>query len=375
MGIYRPRALLLLVLLGLASLIQATEPIIAVDKTNKDQAAELVDTDVKELDGVLYLGATQLEGTLKSTSFVVCLYYGLWDSRSMDFRPHFQKLAEKVKEEEGDSDGLQFVAVDATTSPELRLDRHAETFPLIRAYLDEKVVAEFKDKYTIENFAMFIEDLRQKKSKNELRSIGPERSLRTISQDPVGQVIPYFKDTYFTELKRQPYTVILFGSRQCPRTNAMVYAYQMAAKKAGTKNVQFATVDALYEANLRARNHISAYPTILIYRNGKNLGSYQGKHGVDDMVKYVNEFVKTHPVEEKRKFEAKKQSRTVWTDEELYLMGAIGVLAVLAVISVLGVRMLLASAPDQKPTSKAHGKGAPASKAAAPKKDTDKKDD
>eukprot|EP01134_Creolimax_fragrantissima_P005925 CFRG5925T1 len=334
--------------LGVSTIKVAAEDHLKPTTISKDKG------HVEGIQSITYLDADQLEQTLKAERFVVCLYYGLWDTRSTSFLTVFEALAEKVNAKKGDenvSNALHFVAVDATTSSEVRYDRAVESFPRVRAYLFRDAVADYQDEWDIPNFAMFVEELQLKYDNKSLRHIGNEKTLSNIPFKRMGEVIPYFKETFFTEVKRRPYNVVLFGTRNCKRTMSVVSYYHKAAKLVDNPNVVFSTVDCDYETTLRARNHIQAYPTILIFREGKKAGSFAGTYTPSGIAKYVEDFVVAHPVTKKPSFKTKKQRRTKWNTEEQILIGCVIVAFIATLAAFYALKKILGATHESQQTS------------------------
>jgi len=110
-------------------------------------------------------------------------------------------------------------------------------------------------------------------------------SLVFASEAP-SDVLTLTASTFESSLENEPLVLVEFYAPWCGHCKALAPHYEEAATALKDKNIKLAKIDCVEEADLCQSKGIQGYPTLKVYRNGKD-GEYQGPRKADGIISYM----------------------------------------------------------------------------------------
>lgn len=107
-----------------------------------------------------------------------------------------------------------------------------------------------------------------------------------------GKVIELDESNFDDTLGKKDIVIfIMFYAPWCPHcTNIMGTLDELAKEVKDEKNVKVVKVDADKHKNISKRENISGFPTLKLYKNGKEIEHYKGQRNVNSMKQFIKNY-------------------------------------------------------------------------------------
>ncbi len=169
-------------------------------------------------------------------------------------------------------------------------------YPTLVFFYNGKEVETYMNHRTMELFTSFIE--------NTIETIGgrkdttPEPASDSLDYDVVDQqseVYELTSKTFDKVLAKQGFLFVKFYAPWCSHCREIAGTWTELAQRLGNnKNVRVAKVDCTTNADLCASQHVNAYPTLLLYKNGLKINDYAGARDLDSMHSFIAGYLREH---------------------------------------------------------------------------------
>jgi len=93
----------------------------------------------------------------------------------------------------------------------------------------------------------------------------------------------------------------------CGHCQQLKPAWEKLAKTPGTKKVKIGKVDCSANTDLCKTLQVHGYPTLMYYRNGENLGKYEGDKSYDALKRHIKQMSSTLPDNKAKKAKSKSE--------------------------------------------------------------------
>ncbi|KAL6462893.1 hypothetical protein MHYP_G00293150 [Metynnis hypsauchen] len=275
--------LLLVVLLGLAHFI-------SLSRCEEDDVGEKVDegdddgddgddgddddddddsTEVKEENGVLVLNDANFDTFMEGKDTVLVEFYAPWCGHCKQFAPEYEKIAQTLKESDPP---IPVAKVDATKANALGSRFEVSGYPTIKILKKGKPV-EYDGDRTEKAIVERVKEVAQPDWKPP-----PEATLVLT------------KDNFDDVVDNADIILVEFYAPWCGHCKRLAPEYEKAAKELSncTPPIPLAKVDATVENDIASRFGVTGYPTLKIFRKGKDF-EYNGPREKFGIVDYMSE--------------------------------------------------------------------------------------
>ena len=131
------------------------------------------------------------------------------------------------------------------------------------------MIANVSSKTKVESVKTLMKEIEVPQASKVIESVQkPSASITAVSSEAELNEI----------LQKYPNAVVLFSATWCGFCNQIRPAFEQAAKQSA---LQFINADCTQAKDMAKKYSIEGYPTILKFKNGKNIDMYKGNRQVD----------------------------------------------------------------------------------------------
>lgn len=267
-------ALLLLFALSLAVDRYVCDDNAAAENESDDDEdeEEEIDTSVKEEDDVLVLTSNNFDTTVFSKSIILVEFYAPWCGHCKSLAPEYAKAAKTLKENDPP---IPLAKVDATEHKDLGQRFDVSGYPTLKFFKNGEAY-DYEGPRESEGIVAYMK----------------ERASPDWKPPPPA-VIELKTDDFDEFINKQDLALVEFYAPWCGHCKNLAPKYEKAAKilKEHTPSIPLVKVDATVESELAKRFGVTGYPTLKIFRKGKE-SEYKGPRDegiVNYMIKQTEE--------------------------------------------------------------------------------------
>ncbi|EEB05283.1 protein disulfide isomerase [Schizosaccharomyces japonicus yFS275] len=108
----------------------------------------------------------------------------------------------------------------------------------------------------------------------------------------VSAEVPSLNEDSLNELvKTEPLVMVKFFAPWCGHCKNLAPEYEAAAEQLKEEDIELVEVDCTQEAEFCQKSGVRGYPTLQVYHNGENVGTYSGARKQDAIVKYMQKLL------------------------------------------------------------------------------------
>ncbi|KAK5576493.1 hypothetical protein RB653_007637 [Dictyostelium firmibasis] len=234
--------------------------------------------DFSEHPNVQVLSSKNINSFISSTKPSVIVYYGKNKESDKVLQNIFLKVADQYYEDENNE--LLFGVLDLDTDIKVKNSHSIDSTPTIVYYKKGAEIAEFIGKKTRSTFEKFLE--------NPLSPIKPSTGPGSWSNIE-SQVAHLNVRNFSSYLTNHPDGVlVMFFTTGCGHCTRMKPAFGEASQIAIEKNIgSLGAVDCGLSNKVCEKFKIEGFPTILYFKDSKNVDKYGGDRSVDSLVEFL----------------------------------------------------------------------------------------
>ncbi|CAH1788364.1 unnamed protein product [Owenia fusiformis] len=235
-----------------------------------DAAAEEDAGKIKKDGDVLILTNENFDDAIENNQFVLVEFYAPWCGHCKTLEPEYAAAASILKTmgQDEDTPNVVLAKVDATAEPELAQRFDVSGYPTLKWFKDGQ-----PNDYEGPREKMGIVQYMQEKTDPNYKP--PPESVLTLT-----------KDNFDETVNDADLILVEFYAPWCGHCKQLAPEYEKAAKRLETADppIPLAKVDATTEPDLAKRFDVSGYPTLKLFRKGKDY-EYKGpreQYGIYD---------------------------------------------------------------------------------------------
>mmetsp|Transcript_4502 Transcript_4502/g.13229 ORF Transcript_4502/g.13229 Transcript_4502/m.13229 type:complete len:235 (+) Transcript_4502:71-775(+) len=125
------------------------------------------------------------------------------------------------------------------------------------------------------------------------------RTSLSVSVNVENGVYKLEESNFDSALAKFPTLMVEFYAPWCGHCKALAPAYEKAARKLKKRDMpapRLAKVDATVEGALAKKYEVTGYPTLLVFKDGKFHGKYEGGRDKNDFIHYLDSLSLPFPV-------------------------------------------------------------------------------
>lgn len=242
-----------------------------VDEESIEKKVEVeeieVEDGVNKEKGVYILTDDNFAGFIESKDTVLVEFYAPWCGYCKQLAPEYEGAAQDTK----DDDLVAFAKVDATEQKMLASKYEVSGYPTMIAFKKGEQV-----------------EYNGAKSREGMVS----QMLEISDPDwapPAEVTVTLGKDNFTSFLNQQDVTVVMFIAPWCGHCKKLKPEYEKAAKELKEKEppLYIAKVDATVETELASRYKIQGYPTLKVFRKGREFEFKSDSRDSWGLVSYI----------------------------------------------------------------------------------------
>ena len=246
-------------------------PVLDIDDDGDDDDDE-VDTTVKEEEDVLILTNDNFDTTVYSKGIILVEFYAPWCGHCKSLAPEYSKAAKALKENDPP---IPLAKVDATENKELGQRFDVSGYPTIKFFKNGEPY-DYEGPRDSEGIIAYMKE-----------KASPDW------KPPPPAVIELKTDNFDEFINNQELALVEFYAPWCGHCKTLAPKYEKAAQvlKQRTPPIPLVKIDATVESSLATRYGVTGYPTLKIFRNGRE-SEYKGPRDegiVNYMIKQTEE--------------------------------------------------------------------------------------
>ncbi|XP_065349668.1 protein disulfide-isomerase A5 [Cloeon dipterum] len=235
----------------------------------------------EETSEVAHLTDETFKPFLKKKKHVLVMFYAPWCGHCKKAKPEFNTAAEKFKEDPK----VEFAAVDCTAQQSVCSAYDVKGYPTIKyfSYLNKEKF-DYAGGRTADDFISFM---------NNPQSAPPPPPPPSPHSEwghlPGAEHLLHLTESNFTSIDSKDNVLVMFYAPWCGHCKAMKGDYAVAAEKVQqeSKNSWLATVDATAQQGLQRKFNIRGFPTLKLFKRGREVKDYDQGRGTADLVAFM----------------------------------------------------------------------------------------
>lgn len=221
------------------------------EEPEEDKKEEADDGKPKE-SHVVILGKQNFTTAIGDNKNVLVEFYAPWCGHCKQLEPEYEKVAAELKAEGSD---VVIAKVDATVETDLAEEFGIQSYPTLKL---------FKDGYR--ELPLDVENARTKKS--IMKKI---KKMTDPSFIPPPSDVAVLDSTNFDDFINEfDISLVEFYAPWCGHCKKLAPEYEKAATLLKKHNIRLAKIDATKEVELGHKYAVTGYPTLVIFRKGKD---------------------------------------------------------------------------------------------------------
>lgn len=255
---------------------QQKEPSITIDPDGEIPVVEGFggNIDIVEEDDVLVLTRDNFLHVVNPKDVILVEFYAPWCGHCKSLAPDYAAAARELKD-----DGIRLAKVDATKETELAKEHLVSGYPTIKLFKKGQPIEDYSGARTTQ---AIVEYMRMHADPNY--------------QPPPSAVMVLTSANFSKTIKSKELILVEFYAPWCRHCKALEPEYEGAAKELVKVDIPLAKVDGPEEKELADEYGVSGYPTLLVFRNGRQF-DFKGRRDLEGIVEYMKEQAKLPSME------------------------------------------------------------------------------
>ncbi|XP_072385588.1 protein disulfide-isomerase A5-like [Diabrotica undecimpunctata] len=243
---------------------------------------------VDEESEVVHLTEETFKPFLKKKKHSLVMFYAPWCGHCKKAKPEYTQAATEFK----DDPRVEFTAVDCTVYPAVCSANDVTGYPTFKYFSYYK--KEMKDYKGGRTAPDFIDFMREPDKVVNIPSPPAEPAEWTV--DPA---VVLLTDKNFRTQLADKVVLVMFYAPWCGYCKKMKPEYNVAAQQLSSEGHKYclAMIDCAENPSIAEEYHISGFPTLKLFKNGKFVADYNGKRTADDLKSFVLKYM-NNPKEE-----------------------------------------------------------------------------
>lgn len=241
-------------------------------------------------------------------------FYAPWCGHCKNLAPVWEDLATQAK-----AKGLRVGKVDCTQNKEIGSRFAVKGYPTIKFLKDNQLYA-YKGARKVDDFLKFAES--GYKAVDPVPVPAPAVVVEE-AEDVEGQTaggvaeVQILTAENFTLATNGGKWFVKFYAPWCGHCKKLAPEWEKAATDLKADGLKIAKVDATQEKELASKYGVRGYPTIKLFKNGKEGEKYSGPRKAAGIAKYVRKQAAANKPKEEKKDEAKEEKKEEKKDEPI----------------------------------------------------------
>jgi thioredoxin domain-containing protein 5 len=171
-------------------------------------------------------------------------------------------------------------------------------YPTLVFFHEGREVETYMNHRTLELLTSFVENTVETVRKGAKKEDISEQASDSMDYDVVdqpGEVYELTSKTFHKVLTKPGFLFVKFYAPWCSHCKDMADTWVDLARRLGhRKNVRIGNVDCMANSELCMNQHVSGYPTLLLYKNGLKINDYAGERDLGSMHSFVAGYLGEH---------------------------------------------------------------------------------
>lgn len=208
-------------------------------------------------------------------------FFSLGCGHCKNVKPEFNSAATAMK----DDPRVVFAALDCTRHASVCQTYEVRGYPTIKYFSYLKTKFDYSGGRTKQDFIQFMSN------PTDAAISGSEKTAEPFGDYPGAESIVIISDNdYEIKLKQYERLLVFFYAPWCGHCKEMKPVLAVTAAKAAiTSDYRLAAVDCTVNNKLSEQFNIKAFPTLLLFEQGKQTKTYKGKRTTQDMLDFLQD--------------------------------------------------------------------------------------
>ncbi|XP_068736840.1 thioredoxin domain-containing protein 5-like isoform X2 [Montipora capricornis] len=236
-------------------------------------------------DNVLSLTDVDFEDRVFGSSSHFVMFYGPWCEHCQNFMPTWSLLAEhysKIPQ----SEHVAIAKVDCTKETPLCAKQNIRAYPTLKLYFDHGEIKRYNGKRRMNDLKAFVNKFlatSEEKEKDITETNEPDNGLYTLTADN------------FDRHVEMGLHFIKFYAPWCSHCRKLAPTWkELAEFHKDNMDITIAKIDCTTEGKTCAEHKIQGFPSLKLFKDGREVDIYEGPRSLDDLKNYLTLKISEH---------------------------------------------------------------------------------